>query len=95
MSKPEPPNRVASSAGLDRWPGDFMAGEQVTAHGTQWHGKTGTVVTEWQSHWYRRPGLVAVFLPDFPATKFWWFAPHNLKRSNAKFCERAGGRSDV
>ena len=88
MNNPEP-SRSTSDAQprslhevLDRWPGDFMAGEQVTAHGTPWHGKTGTVVTEWQSHWYRRPGLVAVFLPDFPATKFWWFAPHNLKRPN-------------
>ena len=67
---------------------DYSAGELVKIKGTPLHnGKTGTIV-EWRRDWGDpKPGLIPVFMPEFPSTHYWWFAPHQLETIKESPCE--------
>lgn len=60
----------------------FEPGDRVKVSGTPLHnGKVGTVVQwRWREWGGVRPGLVPVFMPEFPSTHFWWFSPAQLTK---------------
>lgn len=65
---------------LDHWPDNFAAGDRVTLLAGPHAGESGVVV-RWNICWGgRRPGMVAVFLPKYDNTYFWWVPPAGLRR---------------
>lgn len=68
------------------WDG-YRAGDSVKISGTPLHnGNIGTAV-KWKREWGDpRPGLIPVFMPEFPSTHYWWFASHQLVKLEAEPC---------